>query len=74
MDREQSEFRVSIHCGNAAFDDFDGHYDPGAELARILREIADRVERGDLSGYYETIRDANGNDVGRWGLKHPYRL
>jgi hypothetical protein len=39
------------------------------ECARILRKIADQMEREGASGFYETIFDANGNDVGRWAVK-----
>lgn len=31
------------------------------ELARLLRELAERIERGEMEG---TIRDINGNKVG----------
>lgn len=36
-----------------------------AELARILREIADRLESGHTSG---RTFDANGNRAGQWSL------
>ena len=39
------------------------------EVARILRKIADTVEREGFSGFFETILDANGNDVGRFAAK-----
>lgn len=41
---------------NAAFDTF-----PQAELARILREAADKIENGHQEF---TLRDLNGNRVG----------
>jgi hypothetical protein len=52
------KFRVEIDTFNAAFED-------GAhqEVARILREIADRVEQGSDGG---PVRDINGNTVGRY--------
>lgn len=57
-------FTLKIDTENAAFDD--GQTD---EIARILRKIADEVEHG---GYYpgqsQTVRDINGNDVGRYKL------
>lgn len=59
-------FTVKFDTDNAAF--ADGGRD--AEIVRILRAIADRVEREGCSGFYETIRDINGNDVGRFALKN----
>ena len=50
-------FRIDIGTGNAAFKD-----DPG-ELGRILRDIANRVDRGEKSG---KVPDVNGNMVGRF--------
>lgn len=58
-------FSLEMDLDNAAFAD-----DPGAEVARILRDIADKVTRGqgftigDATG--TPIRDANGNRVGTW--------
>jgi hypothetical protein len=50
---------VTIRADNAAFDE------PGPELARILREIADTVEhRADIHGSH--CYDVNGNHVGTW--------
>ena len=52
-------FYLMIELDNAAFSEGEG-----AEIARILREVADRVEgRGRASG---TERDANGNRVCAW--------
>lgn len=51
-----SKFDVSIVTNNAAFED-----GPGWELARLLREVADKVEGGILNG---GIRDYNGHLVG----------
>ena len=52
-------FYLNIETDNAAFTD-DA---PEAEIARILRRIAERVERGEQSG---DIMDVNGNRVGAW--------
>jgi hypothetical protein len=52
-----------LTCENAAFED-----DPGPECVRILRAIADQIEAGRDAYNYQTIFDANGNDVGRWRL------
>lgn len=58
-------FTLKVDTDNAAFAD-----DPAPELARILRLVAERIEAGDEFHYYQTIRDANGNDVGRYALKN----
>lgn len=50
---------LSIETGNAAFGDSDE--ERNAELARILRAAACRVENGDTEF---TLRDFNGNRVG----------
>lgn len=54
-------FRVLIDTGNAAFDGDNLH----AEIARILRTVADVVAHGQTSG---VVRDYNGNSVGSWSL------
>ena len=51
-------FYLNIETDNAAFTDA-----PEAEIARILRRIAERVERGEQSG---GILDVNGNGIGDW--------
>ncbi|AZO29366.1 hypothetical protein [Mesorhizobium sp. M1B.F.Ca.ET.045.04.1.1] len=60
-----AEFSLEIKMDNAAFAD-----DPGGEVARILRDIADKVTRGDGFTIGEAtgtpIRDVNGNRVGTW--------
>lgn len=63
------EFLVTVATGNAAFcDPGTGDPDPlhrHAELARILRGLADRLEDGPLeAGEAITLRDLNGNGVG----------
>ncbi len=52
-------FAMDIQTDNAAFEE------PGPEIARILRAIADEVENGNE---YADIHDTNGNTVGRWLL------
>ena len=59
-------FELTIDTGNAAFDP-----EPGREIARILRELADRTEidPGYLMacGYgHVSVRDVNGNTCGRF--------
>jgi hypothetical protein len=61
-----TRFNLFIDTENDAFKP-----DPSPELARILRAIADRIESGEFYGHYLTIRDTNGNDVGRFALKNP---
>ena len=43
--------------------------DPAPELARILRTVAARIERGEDISMFQTILDSNGNDVGRFAHK-----
>ena len=64
-------FTVKIDCGNAAFTEYDypTYTSAAPELARILREIADQIEAGRQYDFFQTIRDINGNDVGRYALK-----
>lgn len=52
-------YRLEMRTDNAAFGE--SVLERGAEIARILRDAADRAERGSIGG---TIRDANGNTVG----------
>jgi hypothetical protein len=51
-------FTLTIDTGNAVFAD-----DPRPELARILESLAVRLPDANDSG---TVRDSNGNTVGRW--------
>jgi hypothetical protein len=55
-------FTVTFRTANAAFTE-DG--DPSAETARLLHDIAERVETGHRSG---PVVDVNGNTVGTWTL------
>lgn len=59
-------FTLHIRTDNAAFED-----DPRTELIRLLKETADRIEKGTLDQvhWFQTIRDINGNDVGQFALK-----
>lgn len=57
-------FTIKIDTDNDAFQP-----DPADEIVRLLLAIAARIQGEGLSGYYETIRDVNGNDVGRFALK-----
>lgn len=53
---------IKIQTGNAAFHD---GCEPATECARILRDIADRLERGDRDS---TAFDINGNNVATFRL------
>jgi hypothetical protein len=50
--------KLHVDTGNAAFDDY-----PATELARILRELAEALEHGDIR-HYRRLYDINGNAVG----------
>jgi hypothetical protein len=52
------KFRLEIECDNAAFDE-----NPGAEIANILRGVADRVCGGLVCPTMRGARDSNGNHV-----------
>jgi hypothetical protein len=54
--------RIEIATDNAAFEG-----DAGPELARILRDIAGRLERDGVDGRADgfKVRDVNGNTVGK---------
>lgn len=54
-------FDLYISTGNAAFGE--GPRDAGLEVARILRELADRIENGIEDE--TSLFDVNGNCVGR---------
>lgn len=51
---------IQIHTESAAFDAPFGH----SETARILRQLADRLENHEIDGE-SRIADINGNCVGR---------
>ena len=53
-------FTLNLQSDNAAFTE-----DPGTEVARILREAADRLEAGQEDA---NCRDINGNTVGSFYL------
>ena len=52
-------FTLQIETGNAAFE-----HGGGAEIARILREVADRIAVGRFTNDDCKLRDLNGNTVG----------
>ena len=60
-----AKFTIQLSTDHKAFSE--GERD--TELARILREIADKIEFSMVpQGSSQTIRDSNGNDIGRWKL------
>lgn len=70
-------FILMVNCDNAVFtgdDETPTEASAAPELARILREVATRLEDGDTYGGYRTVFDVNGNDVGRFALKNTQQL
>lgn len=61
---ENLVFRMRFDCENAAFED-EGI---ATEIGRILRDIAERIERGEATGLYQNVKDINGNVVGTFRL------
>lgn len=57
-----NQFQLSLSTDNAAFQGDDMR----AEIARILRELAETIDNG--STYKGGLYDANGNRVGSWNL------
>lgn len=56
------KLRITIRMDNAAFQDDDDNPSHGMEAARILRELADRIESfDDLDGFERNLFDVNGN-------------
>ena len=55
---------IALETGNDAF-----ALDMTGEVARILRGIADKIERGEATGLYQSVYDDNGNPVGTFRLK-----
>jgi hypothetical protein len=58
---QEEIFTVAIHMGNEAMRTPD-------DVARTLRRIAAHISTNGTSGFFETIHDDNGNDVGRYKL------
>lgn len=63
-------FKLSINCSNAAFCDDENPTIQSAapEIARILRDVADRLEQGERYNTHKNIKDINGNIVGTFVL------
>ena len=58
------KFKVKIRTANSAFDGA-----PGTELARILRELASKIDGCCLAPGVDSLYDINGNTVGEWSNK-----
>ena len=54
------KFIMDAKMDNAAFRAY-----PEGELARMLREIAEKIEKGRV---YGSVMDINGNIVGSWDI------
>ena len=59
------QFKLEINCDNATFYDENGDISYSPEVARILRSLADAVERNATVSFDATLKDINGNPVGR---------
>ena len=57
-------FTLEIEMNNAAFDH------AGAELASIMRKLADRIADRQAFGFEDGyLRDSNGNTCGHWTIE-----
>ena len=54
-----AQFNLTIDTDNAAFEG-----DWSGEVVRIMRDLADRMERNTIGSKF--VRDVNGNTVGCW--------
>ena len=54
--------KLQFDTDNAYYADYDF---PNSQIARTLREVADRIETGNMEG---SIRDGNGNVVGEFDV------
>jgi hypothetical protein len=61
-----NRFQIEFRTGNSAFENADGERDEAAEVARILRDVANAIERGTRGA---PIHDSNGNRIGRFDLE-----
>ncbi len=61
--------QVKFDTINAAFDDQNFKF----EAARILRDLADKIENQDFSGKHQNIFDSNGNIIGKFKVQKDYK-
>ncbi len=59
-------FDLNINTANAAFTEDENGVGAGYEVARILRELAEKIEY--QSSGKGSVQDYNGNTVGKWEL------
>lgn len=60
------QFQLTIKCDNAAFYDMDGNPCQGYEVAKILKDLAKKLESfDDVSDFERVLYDVNGNRVGK---------
>lgn len=59
------KFTVKIDCENVAFQPW-----PELEIARILAELSENIRENGLTGFYQNVKDINGNIVGQYALKN----
>ena len=59
------QFQVTINLENAAFYDENNDVSYSPEVARILRSLAKYVEFTATVDFEKTLRDINGNVVGK---------
>ena len=74
---ETPTFRLYVRLEGAAFGEdpiepergetIEG--DAAPELARILRTVADRIEREGIGWYFQNVQDVNGNPCGTFAWK-----
>jgi hypothetical protein len=55
-----SALTITLNTDNEAFETHAEY-----EVARILRELADRIESGDIDDDGASIHDVNGNTIGQ---------
>jgi hypothetical protein len=60
-----AKFTLNFSCDNAAFDDYSR-----GEIARILRDVANRIQGTD----YGVVYDSNGNQIGRFSYDYDEEL
>ena len=56
-------FEIKFSTDNALFEDVVAG---NAEIARILRDIANKVEAGGYGNFEQPVIDLNGNKIGTW--------
>ena len=60
------QFQLTIKCDNAAFYDMDGNPCQGYEVAKILKDLAKKLESvEDVTDFEQVLFDFNGNYVGK---------